>query len=79
MLEFFSEMFGTFGEALKTVLPTSPFRDFIDSVAGIPYLGYLNWFVPVGDILVVMGVWLAAITLFHIYSIVMRWLKVIGD
>lgn len=67
------------GNALKTVLPLSPFRDFLADIADIPYLGYLNWFVPVGDILVVLAAWLGAVALFQLYSIVMRWVKVIGD
>lgn len=72
-------LFDNFANALKTVLPTSPFREFLDDFASIEFLGYLNWFVPVGDILKVMGVWLGAVALFQVYGIVMRWLKVIGD
>lgn len=68
-----------FSESLMEVLPTSPFRQFLDNFAEIPYLGYLNWFVPVKGILVVMGAWLVAVGLYYLYSIIMRWLKVIGD
>lgn len=72
-------LFEKFGKLLMDVLPTSPFREFLDKVSGIPYLGYLNWFVPVGDILLVMTAWLGAIALFYLYSIVMRWVKAIGS
>lgn len=78
-MDIFTRIFEKLGIALKTVLPLSPFREFLDDFADIPYLGYLNWFVPIREILVVMVVWLGAVALFQLYSIVMRWLKVIGD
>lgn len=78
-MDFFGKIFDRFSDALKSVLPHSPFKDFLADFADIPYLGYLNWFVPVKGILVVMGAWLGVISLFHLYSIVMRWLKVLGD
>ena len=61
------------------VLPTSPFAPFVDEFSSLPFLGYLNWFFPVRACLTVMASWLAAITLFYIYSVVMRWVKLIGD
>lgn len=78
-MELLAGIFSAFAEALQKVLPTSPFQDFIQYFRELPYLGYLNWFFPVGDCLVVMLAWLGAVGLFYLYSIVMRWLKVIGD
>lgn len=64
---------------LIELLPTSPFADFVDQFGQLPWLGVLNWFFPVGQCLVVMAAWLGAITLFYLYSVVMRWVKLIGD
>lgn len=64
---------------LVELLPTSPFADFVDQFAGLPWLGVLNWFFPVRECLIVMAAWLGAITLFYLYSVIMRWVKVIGD
>lgn len=64
---------------LVQLLPTSPFAEFIDEMIGLPALGYLNWFFPVRDCLRVMAVWLSAIALFYLYSVIMRWVKMIGD
>lgn len=75
----FEQVFEGLGEALLKLLPLSPFQEFISEFADLPYLGWLNWFFPVGDCLVVMGVWLVAVGVFYLYSILMRWLKVIGD
>ena len=75
----FETVFQAFGNELLSLLPLSPFQQFIDQFRSLPYLGWLNWFFPVGDCLVVMLAWLGAVGLFYLYSIVMRWLKMIGD
>lgn len=61
------------------VLPLSPFADLIDQFSELPFLGYLNWFFPVRGCLAVMAAWLAAITAFYLYSVIARWVKLIGD
>lgn len=75
----FEALFNNLAEKTLSLLPLSPFQQFIDNFRSLPYLGWLNWFFPVGDCLVVMGVWLGAVGLFYLYSIVMRWVKMIGD
>lgn len=64
---------------ISHVLLLSPFQEFIDRFRGLPFLGWLNWFVPIGEILTVLGVYLTAVAAFYLYSIVLRWLKVLGD
>lgn len=66
-------------DGLKKVLPLSPFSEWIAKIGELPYLGWLNWLFPVGTCLTIMAGWLTAVGLFYLYSIVMRWLKVIGD
>ena len=78
-MDVFTKTFQGIGNGLKRVLPTSPFTEFLEEFKDIPYLGYLNWFVPIRGILIVLTAWLAAVALFQLYSIVMRWLKVLGD
>lgn len=72
-------IFSSLIEQLLKVLPLSPFQQFIADFRGLPALGYLNWFFPVGTCLKIMAAWLTAVGLFYLYSIVMRWVKVIGD
>lgn len=79
MLDWMQELVTKFGETLVEVLPTSPFRPFVEKVAELPYLGILNWFIPVATLLKIGTAWLTAIALFYVYSIVMRWIKMIGD
>ena len=33
---------------LIAILPVSPFRSIIDSMAALPYIGYFNWFFQQG-------------------------------
>lgn len=78
-MEQLQTLWANFAEDLVELLPKSPFTEFLGKFSEIPYLGYLNWFVPIREILIVMASWLSAIALFYLYSIIMRWLKVIGD
>lgn len=73
------KIFESLAAGLQKVLPLSPFADYLDTLGELPYLSWLNWFFPIGDCLAVMLAWLGAIGLFYLYSIVMRWIKVIGD
>lgn len=65
--------------ALLALFPLSPFREFIDSWNVPVWLGWLNWFFPVGRIIAIMSLWLLAISAFYLISIVARWIKMIGD
>lgn len=78
-MEQFTQLYDGFINALVKVLPTSPFQQYLAYFEDLPYLSWLNWFVPIRAGLVVMGAWLGAIALFYLYSIVLRWVKVIGD
>lgn len=79
MLAWLEELFDSFAQALLNVLPLSPFAKYIDAFSDLPFLHWLNWFVPIKACLVVFSGWLVAVGLFYAYSIVMRWLKMIGD
>lgn len=77
-MDLFTNLLGGFLQSILDVLPTSPFAGFISSLEGLPFLTWLNWFLPVGDILTVMVAWLGAIALFYIYSIILRWARAIS-
>ena len=59
------------------ILPLSPFKPYLAQMADLPYLGYLNWFFPVGPCLTVLSAWLLAYGAYLGYSIIARWAKVI--
>jgi hypothetical protein len=63
---------------ILNLLPLSPFTDIISSMEQLPFLGYLNWFVPVGKMLAVGTAWLVAIGVYYLYSVIARWIKLIS-
>lgn len=67
-----------FLDAVLALLPTSPFTRYINALDDLPYLSYLNWFVPVTTFIAIGQAWLTAIALFYVYSIILRWIKAIG-
>lgn len=52
-------------EKLISLLPGDPFRPFLEQFASIPYLGFLNWFIPIGTCVKIGVAWLAAIAGFY--------------
>lgn len=76
-MSFMKELLEQFGDWVLQLLPLSPFKDVINELEAIPYLGYLNWFIPVGRILEIGALWLSAVTVFYLYSIVLRWIRAI--
>lgn len=81
MIEFFLELMTKFKDAIISLLPLSPFAKFIREFENInpEWLGWLNWFIPVKAILTVTAAWLGAVAMFYLYSVIMRWVKLIGD
>lgn len=63
--------------AVLELLPDSPFRPWLDSLAEIPYLDYFNYFVPVSDFLALLAAWGAAIGAFYAVSAILRMVKAI--
>lgn len=68
-------------EIIYNVLPLSPFTSFIDNIENDETIqgifGLINWFIPISDMIVVMLAWVGAISLYYLYSIVLRWIKAI--
>lgn len=64
------------GVLLVSILPTSPFQQFLENI-NIPYLDTLNWVLPFGFMVTVLGYWLAAIIVYYVVSIGLRWVKAV--
>lgn len=86
MIDFTIDLFNGLMQLLNTVLnyifsflPKSPFIDILDEVGTIPYLGYINYFVPIDKLITITLIWLGAISVFYLYQIVLRWVKAIDD
>jgi len=42
-------------------------------------LSYINWLIPVDLMLSFLSYWLLCVAGYYIYSVLMRWVKLIGD
>ncbi len=78
MIAFMKEILDKFLAGVLKLLPLSPFAPYIDQLSALPFLGYLNWFIPVGTLVGIGTAWLTAIGLYYLYSVVMRWIKLIS-
>lgn len=65
--------------AIFSFLPKSPFTSVMGTVGKIPYLEYISYFVPIGEIMSITATWLTAVGVFYVYQIVLRWVKAIDD
>lgn len=79
IFEWLLEKLADFGNTLLSVLPKSPFSDLLNSFADMPFMGWINWIFPIREFIYIGSLWLACITTFYLYSIIMRWIKAIGD
>ena len=77
MIHWMKQMLDALLSVLLHLLPLSPFADAIANLTQLPYLAYLNYFVPVGTFIKIGEAWLAAIALFYLYSVLARWIKLI--
>lgn len=59
------------------LLPTSPFVAYIDALENVPFLAYLNYFVPVSSFVAIGEAWLVSVGIFYLYSIILRWIRAI--
>ena len=78
-MDVFQYVFDWGVDFIYQVLPLSPFQPYLEQMAGLPYLGYLNWFFPIGPAIKITATWLTVITTYFTWSVLLRWLKVIGD
>lgn len=66
-----------FFDGVIDFLPTSPFVKFLEKMQDLPYLSYLNYFLPISQMIAIGEAWLVAIGVFYLYQIVLRWIKAI--
>lgn len=65
-------------DSVLSLLPQDPFIDTINSL-NIPYLNYINYFVPFQTIINITFLWVTAIALFYLYQVFLRNVGAIGS
>lgn len=58
------------------LLPDSPFTALSNSPIA-PYLGMINWIVPLNFIVTTLTAWLTAVSVYYVYSVLLRWVKAV--
>lgn len=87
MPSLFSSFFDSVSNLINTLLsflPRSPFKPFLvtfqellDEIGAENYIGYLNFFYPIHDIVSITISYVETLALFYAIMVLLRWLKVI--
>lgn len=77
-IESFFEFLGNIIGWVLDLLPQSPFADVIKGLSDVQYISWLNCFFPVSSVVLIMTLWITAISGFYFVSIVLRWVKAIS-
>lgn len=48
-----------------SILPNSPFTSFNNLVNQLPYLSFVNWFLPIPEMLVIIESWLVIVSAYY--------------
>lgn len=56
-----------------TVLPADPIQGYIEAL-NMPYLGWVNWFIPVGTLAGIATAWGVGISSWYLWSALARFL-----
>ena len=48
-----------------SILPASPFVGFSELCSNLPYLSFVNWFVPISEMLVIFEAWLIVVAVYY--------------
>lgn len=65
--------------SILTVFPQDPFQSFlVDMKANlVEYLGYVNYFIPFGKLVIILHAWIVCIAAFFAWQALARYLKLI--
>lgn len=59
------------------LFPDCPFEQTIEELTSVEWLGYLNYFIPISEMIAIASAWLVSVAAFWLYHIIYRWLKAI--
>lgn len=78
MAAYMKEILDKLLAVVLSLFPLSPFAPVIGELSELPYLGYINWFIPVGDFLKTGSFWIAAVGAYYAWSVIARWIKLVS-
>ena len=76
LINYLIKGIGSVLSLIFSILPPSPFS-IIDNSPIKEYLSYINYFVPINEVIFILQSWLVAVGLYYIYQVALRWIKAI--
>jgi hypothetical protein len=76
---FFDSLGSNLINALSWVLellPDSPFQAISNSDVN-QFMGTLNWFLPMSQIIAELELWITCVSVFYVYQLILRWIRAI--
>ena len=58
------------------LLPNSPFQSITMPSALSNIIGYINYFIPISEMIIITTAWLTAVLGYYVLKVVLNWLKV---
>lgn len=60
-----------------TLLPSSPFQGFVYLTNNLPFLSYLNWFLPISEIIVIIEGWLVVVASYYTILFILNYVGIL--
>lgn len=76
-MDVFLQAWQSFAGKILSMLPQSPTIDNAALETFAQYAGYVNYFIPVGAYLTFLAGLLAAVAVYYVAMVILRWLKLI--
>lgn len=74
---FLGDQFSNLGETIVNSLPGSPIV-WLEANSQIhQYLKWVNWFIPIYQMVPVLEIWLVCVGFYYLIQVVLRWAKFI--
>jgi hypothetical protein len=78
VVDWFSQNINALLNSVLVFLPSSPFRGAINSIPG-SVLAAINWVIDFNGMANLLAAWIACVSIFYVFRIVLAWAKAIGD
>lgn len=63
---------------ILVLLPTSPFSKLVLPEPIQDMLGYVNYYVPISQMLIIAGSWIGCIAVYYVYQLILRKISAIS-
>lgn len=77
LFNYIGQQLSDLGQTIIDTLPASPIV-WLESNSQIQqYLKWVNWFIPIYQMIPILEIWLVCVSIYILFQIVLRWAKVV--